>query len=59
MDVRLYQDLILEKELFEEKSPFIQEEIKAQKENPIWVQEELHVTQEKIKVRKDKVPPLA
>ena len=37
----------------EEKSFFIQEEIKTQKENPIWVQEEPLVTQGKIKVLKE------
>jgi len=55
MDVRFYWDLLLE-ELLEEKSLFAQEKIKAQKENPIWVQKEHLVTQEKIKVQKEEEP---
>ena len=50
MDDRFYWDLLLEEELLEEKSLFVQEEIEAQNKNPIWIQEELLVTQEKIKV---------
>ena len=53
MVLRFYWDLLLEDKLLEEKSIFVQEEIKAQKGNPIWVQEELLVTQGKINVQKE------
>ena len=44
MDARFYRDLLLEEELLEEKSLFDQEKTKAQKENVIWIPEELLVT---------------
>jgi len=59
MDVRFYQDILLEEEILEEKSLFVQEKIKAQKENSIWDQEELLITPEKITVRKEKEPTTA
>ena len=59
MVVRFYRDLLLEDKLLEEKSIFVQEEIKAQMENPIWVQEELLITQENIKVQKEEETTMA
>jgi len=53
MDVRFYRNLLLEKKLLEEKSLFIQAKIKAQKENPILIQEQLLITQEKLEVQKE------
>ena len=59
MDMRFYQDLLLEEELLEEKSLFVQQEIKAPNEGPIQIQEELLITQEKIKVQKEEEPTMA
>jgi len=53
MDKRFYQDFLLEQELFEEKSIFVQEEIKARKENSISSQEEPIVIQEKNKAQEE------
>jgi len=56
MDVRFDRDLLLEEELLEGKSIFVQEKIKAQKENLIWVRQEPLVTQDKIKVQEEEEP---
>jgi len=58
MDVKFYLDLLLKEEIFEENFLFVEEKIKVQKENPIWVQEKLLITQEKIRVQVEKEPTM-